>query len=157
MNVFLEGEQLLQVQLEIPRKCQLRWSFDMPWGECSHLCNPVVLFGQIVSITWHLTESRVRLHLCSWLHAFLCLRSGNPCSEQYMLYSMEEQAVLWHSCIQLDWQHLAAAWSGLLCQLWTQGSVFSLQGVLPVFSATPKSFLFWSWFGDEEPLNWVFL
>lgn len=70
MNAFLEGEQLLQVQLEISRKCQLQWSFEVPWGECSHLCNLVVLFGQTVSITWHLTEGRARHHLCSWLHAF---------------------------------------------------------------------------------------
>jgi len=80
MNVFLEGEQLLQVQLEISHECQLWWSFDVSWGEC--LCNPVVLSGQTVSITWHIMDSRVRLHLCSWLPDFLCLRSGKPCSEQ---------------------------------------------------------------------------
>lgn len=52
MNVFLEWEQLLQLQLEISPKCQLGWSFEVPWGECSCLCNPIFLFEQPVSITW---------------------------------------------------------------------------------------------------------
>lgn len=57
MNVVLEWEQLLQVQLgNIPK--------GVPWGECSCLCNPIFLFGQTVSITWQLMESRLTLYLC---------------------------------------------------------------------------------------------
>lgn len=50
--------------LEISQKCQLGWSFEVPWGECSCLCNPIFLFGQTVSITWQLMESRLTLYLC---------------------------------------------------------------------------------------------
>lgn len=64
MNVFLAWEQLLQVQLEISQKCQVGWSFEVPWGECSCLCNPVFLVGQLMSITWQLVESRLTFYLC---------------------------------------------------------------------------------------------
>lgn len=46
------------------RKCQLGWSFEVPWGECSCVCNPAFLFGQTASITWQLMESRLTLYLC---------------------------------------------------------------------------------------------
>lgn len=127
MNVFLAWEQLLQVQLEVSQKCQLGWSFQVPWGECSCLCNPVFLFGQPVSITWQLVESRLTLYLCRCGCLLSIAWGPGVLSVTVLLCAVKVRALLWHSSVK-----------GLL---WDQGSVHSRHRALPVFSTTPKSFV----------------
>lgn len=99
MNVFLAWEQLLQVQLEVSQKCQQGWSFQVPWGECSCLCNPVFLLGQPVSITWQLVESRWALYCrCGCL---LSIAWGpGILSVTVLLCGAKVRALLWHSYVK---------------------------------------------------------